>query len=241
MRRTTPEALKTAQEKTTDVGEIEDLPKLFISPAEKFMDEFNGNSKDLKGLFKVPKEMSFEANLHQQICNTAKNQYESTGGENFLHGIIFTEDEQIGNWISRTNGRYKTKPIPTTLDGMMDVNTNKVTFNFLKSLEIQHINNETLLVHPSTHEFWEDEEIRMNLMKFLVGWSKNSIVYEKSSQKKRYQDEATEALKSDKSSENEQVEVGFVDGLFEIYKLRSEIAKARAELISLLYSARLST
>ena len=42
LRKTTPEALKTAQEKTSevmDVGEIEDLPKLFISPAEKFMDE----------------------------------------------------------------------------------------------------------------------------------------------------------------------------------------------------------
>ena len=71
------------------------------------MDEFDGNTKDLKGLFKVPKEMSFEALLHQQICNTAKNQSESTGGEIFLHGIIFTEDEQIGNWISRTNSRYK--------------------------------------------------------------------------------------------------------------------------------------
>ena len=35
-----------AQEKKGDameVGDIEDLPKLFISLAEKFMDEFNGN------------------------------------------------------------------------------------------------------------------------------------------------------------------------------------------------------
>jgi hypothetical protein len=34
-------------------------------------------------------------------------------------------------------------------------------------------------------------------MNFLVGWSKNSIVYKKTSQKKRYQDEATEALKNE--------------------------------------------
>ena len=51
-------------------------------------------------------------------------------------------------------------------------------------------------------------------------------------QKAQYQDEATAALKSDKSCENEQIEVGFVDGLFEMYKLRSEITKARAELAS---------
>ena len=52
-----------AQERKSDamgVGDTEDLPKLFISPAEKFMDEFNGSSKDLKGLFKVPTENKFD-------------------------------------------------------------------------------------------------------------------------------------------------------------------------------------
>ena len=69
------------QEKRGDameVGEIEDLPKLFISPAEKIIDEFNGNSKDLKGRFKIPVENKFEVNLHQQVCNTSKNQFDNT-------------------------------------------------------------------------------------------------------------------------------------------------------------------
>ena len=35
-----------------DVVDTEDLPRLFISTAEKFLNEFKGNSKDLKGLFK---------------------------------------------------------------------------------------------------------------------------------------------------------------------------------------------
>ena len=56
-----------AQEKkneTMDVVDTEDLPRLFISPAEKFMDEFNGSRKDLRGLFKIPTENKFEVNLH---------------------------------------------------------------------------------------------------------------------------------------------------------------------------------
>ena len=55
-----------------EVGDIEDLPKLFISTAEKFMDECNSNSKDLKGLFKIPLENKIEVNLHQQVCNNSK-------------------------------------------------------------------------------------------------------------------------------------------------------------------------
>ena len=64
---------------------------------------------------------------------------------------MFTEDEQIGNWVSRTNGRYKSKQMPKTCEGMM--------------------------LHPSAHEFWEVGEIRNNLMEFLVGWSKNIQLY----------------------------------------------------------------
>ena len=224
-----------AQEKkneTMDVVDTEDLPRLFISPAEKFMDEFNGSSKDLRGLFKIPTENKFEVNLHQQVCNTSKNQFESTNGECCLFGLSFTEDEQIGSWISRTNGRYKSKPMPKTCEGIMDVNKEKVCFNFLKSLEISNINKETMLLHPCVHEFWEEDEIRNSVLQYLVGWSKNSAVYAKESQKRKYQDEATLALKSDKSDEKDEIEVGFVDGLFEMYKLRLEIAKARADLIS---------
>ena len=44
-----------------DVVDTEDLPRLFISTPEKFMDEFKGNSKDLKGHFKIP--------IEKQVCS----------------------------------------------------------------------------------------------------------------------------------------------------------------------------
>ena len=49
--------------------------KIYMSPAEKFMMEFDGSSKDLKGLFRTPKEFLATGSLHQQICNTSKNQF----------------------------------------------------------------------------------------------------------------------------------------------------------------------
>ena len=146
-----------------------------------------------------------------------------------MFGLQFSEDEQIGNWISRTNGRYKAKEIPKTSHGMMDANKNKVQFNFLKNLDIKNINMEVEQLHPSTHEFWEEEHIRKSLLDYLVGWSRYPKAYVK---KLLYaQDEATHALKSDDKEEDE-IELGFVDGLFELYKLRGDIEKARQEIMA---------
>ena len=106
--------------------------------------------------------------------------------------------------------------MPKTVLEMMDVNNNEVQFNCLKSMEITNINIETLLLHPSAHEFWEEEEIRKSLLEFLIGWSRNPMVYAKNTQTP--QDEATSALKCDKNNGDKLIEVGFVDGLFEMFK-----------------------
>ena len=114
---------------------------------------------------------------------------------------------------------------------MMDLNKNGVSFNFLKNLDIININNETEQLHPSTHEFWEEDEIRKSPMDYLVCWSRNPLAYAKEKLRSA-QDEATNALKSDRNEENERMELGFVIGLFEMYKVRCDIAKARTELLS---------
>ena len=61
-----------------EIDGFEDLPKLFISPIEKSMDEFKGSVKEFRGLFKVPKENTTLVSintLHQQICITSKDQF----------------------------------------------------------------------------------------------------------------------------------------------------------------------
>ena len=99
----------------------------------------------------------------------------------------------------------------------------------MKNLEISSINNEVVQLHPSTHEFWEEAHIRKSLLDFLVCWSRNL----KANVKKTInaQDEAMYALKSDDRSENK-IKLGFVDGLFELNKLRCDIEKARSEIMA---------
>ena len=91
------------------------------------IDEFKGSVKEFRGLFKVPREnvSLVSANtLHQQICITSKDQFESTNGECNLFGLDFTKDEQIANWMSRTEN-YKTIQLPNTAEGFMNVNNIK--------------------------------------------------------------------------------------------------------------------
>ena len=54
-------------ENEMDIDGFENLPKLFIKPTEKLMDEFTGSVKSCRGLFKIPKTNVPTGNLHQQI------------------------------------------------------------------------------------------------------------------------------------------------------------------------------
>ena len=106
------------------------------------------------------------------MCITSRDYFESTKGECNLFGLDFSQDEQISNWLSRTEN-YKKLQLPNTAEGFMNVNKIKRTFNFLKSMEIASINKETDLLHPGAHMFWDNEEIRTKFMDFLATWSKN--------------------------------------------------------------------
>ena len=64
-----------------EIEGFESLPKLFISQTEKMMDEFTGSVKELRGLFKISKSNIQTGSLHQEICNTAKKQFEKTNGD----------------------------------------------------------------------------------------------------------------------------------------------------------------
>ena len=116
---------------------------------------------------------------------------------------------------------------PKKIEGMLSINTIKKSFNFLKSLDIAAINTEIELLHPSTHEFWGEEETREEFLEFLAAWSKNPAAYFKKTL--AAQDE-TQLIKQ--ADEEEEIEVGFVDCLFEIFKLHCDIAKARAQLLA---------
>ena len=73
-------------------------------------------------------------------------------------------------------------------------------------------------LHPSTHEFWENVNIKKEFMEYLKEFSKNKKTYDK--QTIHREDVTTSNYMR---GDYEEIEVGVVDGLFELYSLRPEI------------------
>ena len=85
------------------------------------------------------------------------------------------------------------------------------------------------------HMFWHNKQIRSKFMDYLAVWSKNTVAYKK----KSYYDQDSITRKEKEYSDDDIIEVGFVDGLFEMYKLRDEIRKARRWTIKIKQDQRL--
>ena len=72
------------------------------------------------------------------------------------------------------------------------------------------------------------KKLEPNSLIYLAVWSKNPAAYLK---KKNYCQDST--TKTDKSIDDEEnIEVVLVDGLFEMFKLREEMKRARSEIIA---------
>ena len=116
------------------------LRDLYVDPVEKFMDEFVGTAKDLRGFFKIHTSTAVDSNLQQIICSTAKEWFEKSEGRINLFGLNFTNDEQISVWVNRTKETHRSLGMPMHVEGFMQINESKKQFNFLKSLDIANIN-----------------------------------------------------------------------------------------------------
>ena len=76
--------------------------------------------------------------------------------------------------VNRTEETYKKLGMPMTVEGFIKLNDTKKQFNFLRSLDIANINAEVENLHPSTHELWEREDIKKELMNNLKEFSRNT-------------------------------------------------------------------
>ena len=96
-------------------------------------------------------------NLEEKI-NDEQIQWFSQG----IKRTVQNPKNQHSNWkLASTNLQHCNKTVQRNQWRLLlSINTVIKSFNFLKSLDIAAINTEIELLHPCTHEFWEEEETR---------------------------------------------------------------------------------
>ena len=84
------------------------------------------------------------------------------------------------------------------MNGIMDLNH-----------EIANINHETGLLHPSAHEFWEQEGIHQEFISYLRRFAKYKVACLK-------KNKFSKTILKGRNDNVEEMEIGFVDGLFDM-------------------------
>ena len=65
----------------------------------------------------------------QIIHSTAKEWFEKSEGKLKLFGVNFSMDQQISFWVNRAEETWKKISNPISVEGFMDINHSKNSFN----------------------------------------------------------------------------------------------------------------
>ena len=109
-----------------------------------------------------------------------------------------------------------------------------VEFNFYKSLDNDNINAEILALHADVHAFWTRQPVKNTLRKVIDSWCHDPTCQFYTKQPMKVDDVNLQyyyrmmAKQKDKGL----AEGGFVECIFELWRVRSRIVKARSEIIS---------
>ena len=113
------------------------------------------------------------------------------------------------------------------MEGVMMSMTNNKEFNFYKSLDIDNINIEILAFHTSVHAFWTKQSVRSTFQKVLDTWCPDQTGQFYTKQPMKVNDVNLKSYYKVMVEQNYMglAEGGFVECLFELWKIRSRIIK----------------
>ena len=118
---------------------------------------------------------------------------------------------------------------PRSVTELLDIKES-CNFCFIHRMDTHFINEETLNIHYTKHHFWEQEGILQMLNRTI-----NSLSFEAYNKQFRgYMGSEVGKKPSDKlqNEKDKFVELSLVDAMFELWKLRWTIIRAKDELIA---------
>ena len=220
------------------------LADLILTPAEKQMDTWKPNSTKIIQLFQDFDNEGFDVSkLFFDILQNSKLRY-MQNKEIHLFGLEFTENASAGNWASRSVENFKTIVLPKNFEELQNVPLDK-PYNFLMSLDKSSIDKEISILGIEALMFWELPKVDLALSNMCRKWFFNEC----KAYKKNYLDltkpesdndgesveianagNNTKKLSANATENTENIELGFIEKLLELWKLRKRIHEAKAEI-----------
>ena len=225
---------------TGQLGSIS-LTDLILSPAETQMDTWKPDANKIMQQFRDFDNEGFDVSKCLfDVLQNSKLRYMSCK-EVFLFGLKFSEDTSAANWASRSMNSYPAIALPETFEELQKIPVDKV-YNFLMSLDRVSIDKEIERLGVEALMFWELPKVENALNELCQNWFFNDNgahlkgpidIYDD-----RHGTQITE-LTPDPSTvivgsvkEKEQcIELGFVDRLIQLWRLRKTILEAKAEML----------
>ena len=211
---------------------------LILSKAETQMDNWKPAATKIMQEFQDFDNEGFDVSKCLfDVVQNAKLRF-MTCKEVFLFGLDFTEAPSATNWSGRTVQSYKAFALPETFEELQNIPLDK-PYNFLMSLDKESIDKEITRLGVEALMFWELPKVEIALNELCQKWFfnecgaliKGTIDLSKTTPAP-VTDPISEPLTTISSSKKEQcVELGFVEKLVELWRLRRKILESKAEIL----------
>ena len=219
------------------------LPDLTLSYTEVLMNNWKPMIQTLMQQFAEFDNEGYDIKaVLYDIVQNSKMRYLNCK-EVFLFGLEFTESPSALNWTERSVSNWKGIVLPETFEELERIPLDK-PYNFLMSMDKESIDKEVNILGIEAHMFWEQENVRNDFNNFCKQWffsdhkaymtSPIDISKDISSPTPTMANTSnttpTIVIVDSQQEKRRCIELGFVDKLFELWKLRKKIQEDKAEI-----------
>ena len=172
--------------------------------------------------------------LRDALCGEAKYLFDAD--HMYLFGLAYTGRDSKKIWTSRTIALegIEYQKHPDNLEALLNIDINSTPFYFQQALNIDAINNETKCINRKAHFFWEIPVIDAKINDLMTKLSYSGKAAEKLVLNGDNKDSKKFFIITKKEEEKGiKQELGFIDSLFMMFKLREKIARIRNTLTTL--------
>ena len=217
------------------------LNDLILSPAESQMNIWKPDAKNIMQQFQEYDNEGYNiSRCLFDVVQSSKLRF-MTCSEVFLFGLNYTDSPSIVDWTSRTIDNYPALVLPKTFEELQQIPLDR-QYNFLMSLDRTSINKEIQRLGVEALMFWELPKVEKALnemcQKWFFNYSASSVSgaidvtgnNNNDTQALVSSPQPTTAIVGSEKEKKQCVELGFVDKLIQLWRLRKSICEAKAEI-----------